>query len=597
MAPERTAPVRGIPSAAVELELCGELSPNAHFDSKTPHGEAGIMDLVVNQNAAVALDHLVARAGQLYSLPAVALEVLELTQQPQIDIRAVKECIENDPALTTKVLRVVNSSLFGLGREVSDLNHALTLLGIKPLKLLVLGFSLSDAVFSKLTGRWIGRYWRHTLIKAVSAREISETIWRVPGDEPFLIALLQDLGLLVLLQELGEPFAAFLDRVWKADGDLLSLERESLGFDHRELTARMLALWGLPPQFITGVLADRNEQDFLAGLPAQRALPPTLRLAELMSDLLAEGRPRALETLLAGESPVPMSHDQLLAFVERSQLKMDNLAEVFSLELPEGQTNREMLAKAQTQLALVAEAAAVELLAARRSSRGIDIEIEQSLLAQARDLTNSLRRAISQGARPAEPIAPTGAPLRRQHAAAPLPKPILKRTAITQEIDSSIDHDPTLDVGLATAVAACRHSRIALSLALIEIDEFDRIEREQGQLRAQGILEQLATACQRFNAPAMMCFRTRRTRFALVLPNWDRHQCSEFHQQLLESLRDIVIEEPDGQLSVVSVSVGLASVSHPPKNFDPRSLLESATRCLAAARRSGGGAIKSIGIY
>ncbi|MCH8042607.1 MAG: HDOD domain-containing protein, partial [Planctomycetes bacterium] len=85
-----------------------------------------------------ALDPFVERAKSLYSLPAVAMEVLRLTDHPKVDVPALKNCIENDPALTTKLLRVVNSSLFGLSREVNDLNQALALLGIKPLKLLVL---------------------------------------------------------------------------------------------------------------------------------------------------------------------------------------------------------------------------------------------------------------------------------------------------------------------------------------------------------------------------------------------------------------------------------------------------------------------------
>ena len=64
------------------------------------------------------LDQLVQRAQRLYSLPAVAMQVLELTNQPTIDVQALKECIENDPALTTRILRVVNSSLFGMSRTV-----------------------------------------------------------------------------------------------------------------------------------------------------------------------------------------------------------------------------------------------------------------------------------------------------------------------------------------------------------------------------------------------------------------------------------------------------------------------------------------------
>ena len=85
------------------------------------------------------LNQFVERARNLHSLPAVAVKILELTNDPKIDLRAVKDCIETDPALTGKILKTVNGSLFGLSREVSDLNQALALLGTTPLKMLVLG--------------------------------------------------------------------------------------------------------------------------------------------------------------------------------------------------------------------------------------------------------------------------------------------------------------------------------------------------------------------------------------------------------------------------------------------------------------------------
>src|SRR5688572_10211847 len=88
------------------------------------------------------VQQFVERTGQLYSLPAAAAEVLHLTGEPTIDPRAIKACLESDPALTVRILRVVNSSLFGASRQVTDLSQALTLLGIRPLKILVLGFSL-----------------------------------------------------------------------------------------------------------------------------------------------------------------------------------------------------------------------------------------------------------------------------------------------------------------------------------------------------------------------------------------------------------------------------------------------------------------------
>ena len=199
------------------------------------------------------LERLVSKAGQLYSLPAAAMEVLELTNNPTVDVPALKQCIENDPALTIKVLRVVNSSLFGLSREVSDLGQALSLLGTKPLKLLVLGFSLPEKLFQGVGAEILERYWRNTLTKAVAAREIT-TILRVhSGDEAFIAGLLQDLGILLLIQEVGEPYLQFLQKVYDRGSDLAMLESGLLGFDHTELTSRLLRHWGLPDMLVEAV--------------------------------------------------------------------------------------------------------------------------------------------------------------------------------------------------------------------------------------------------------------------------------------------------------------------------------------------------------
>jgi HD-like signal output (HDOD) protein len=169
--------------------------------------EPPAMSATLTTSEAATIERIVSRAGALYSLPAVAVEVLRLTEQEKVNVRALKECIERDPALTVKILRVVNSSVFGLPREVSDLNQALALLGIKPLKLLALGFSLPESLFVQAAREQLDWYWKSALVRAVAAREISEQLFKKPGDDAFLAGLLEDLGVLVLLGELGRPYA------------------------------------------------------------------------------------------------------------------------------------------------------------------------------------------------------------------------------------------------------------------------------------------------------------------------------------------------------------------------------------------------------
>src|SRR3954470_9600778 len=115
-----------------------------------------------------ALDRFVDQAGRLYSPPTVAVEILRLTSQPKVDVAALKQCLLRDPALVGKILRVVNSSLFGLSREVVELGQALALLGTKSVRLLVLGFSLPDELFVDMAGNILNRYWHHTTAKAAA---------------------------------------------------------------------------------------------------------------------------------------------------------------------------------------------------------------------------------------------------------------------------------------------------------------------------------------------------------------------------------------------------------------------------------------------
>ena len=213
------------------------------------------------------LEQIARRTTTLYSLPAVAVEIVRLTDQPHVDTHALKNCLEKDPALTSKVLRVVNSSLFGLRCPVLDLNQAISLLGTKPLKLLVLGFSLPDGLFRDVALEQLQWYWANTLTRAVAARLISERLWHQPGDEAFIAGLLQDVGILALVHDVGEPYTKFLSGVIREQCHLAALEQETLGFNHVALTAELLTQWHLPQWWIDAI-----------AMPKQ-----TVRLAELTS--------------------------------------------------------------------------------------------------------------------------------------------------------------------------------------------------------------------------------------------------------------------------------------------------------------------------
>jgi HD-like signal output (HDOD) protein len=555
-------------------------------------------------NPAASIDQLVARTNRLHSLPGVAMKVLELTENPQVDVGALKRCIENDPALTTKILRVVNSSLFGLSREVSDLNQALALLGSKPLKLLVLGFSLPPGLFEGIEADVLQRYWSHTLIKAVAAREICETYWNQPGDDAFIGGLLQDVGVLVLIQELGTPYVELLEKIYDSGWDLAALEQESLGFDHTALTARLLGHWGLPDVLVHAVCWKTALQATQSIPTSQRTLPQILHLAELISRLLADGRADVLaELLVAAREYCNLGQQQVDQLIASLEEKVAQLADVLSLQLPEGSSYTDIVTRAHDQLSAVAASAAEDLIAARTAAQRAEADQEEQLHAELESLSEAL--AAMKAAPPPEPAqpetdqaAPAGEAVDRAPAAT---RSRPQEAVIVAERPGNpaarVEIDPALPAQLATAVTACRRARCALSLMLVEVDEGDEVAFRSGVQKLGSLRADLQAACAEIDFHCKVWLPYGEFGAAVILGGCDRSEAKGLARQLIDQFRDRSDAAPFGGGHPRSLSVGVATVSLPPPNFPPRDLLDAAARCLYGSQVSGGGVVKSIEIY
>ncbi len=558
------------------------------------------------------------RITQLYSLPAVAMEVLQLTADPQVDTRALKDCIERDPALTGKILRVVNSSLFGLHGTVSDLNQALTLLGCKPLKLLVLGFSLPTRLFDGIEADTLGQYWRRTLIKAVAGRELGESLFLVPGDEAFIAGLLQDLGVLLLIQELGEPYAKFLRSVTTGGKDLESLEIDAMGFEHTALTAELLSRWGLPETLVEAVAWQAAHRDRPVPPWKQPMLPQILHLAELLARLLADNRPEALSALLAAcRKREGFSEAKLEALVERLSDKVAQLADVLNLTLPEGRDCSDLLIQAHGQLAFVAAEAASEMAGEMAGGRSSSFETPQDdsicadlaglakALAEASHRTTAPDEPTSPGSGPAEHLAPDRSPFASPHPQAdvspstpPLSTPPLSTPPRPTggAAMSTLEADPGMLGRLTSAVAACRQARCPLSLLMVQLDGADELVLHRGVEGFARFRQALQALCQDVDHPGAVCVAYGNAGFAVILPDCERRAAIRTGNLLVEQAGSLTPDD-DPTTPGVGLCVGVATVSLPPRNFPAADLLTAAERCLYGSAASGGGVVKSIEIY
>lgn len=556
-------------------------------DNLRPGGHLSAKELATMTSS--VLEQLVKRSRRLYSLPAVAMQVVELTNQPAIDTKALKDCVENDPALTTKILRVVNSSLFGLTRQVTDLKQALALIGTKPLKLLVLGFSLPKELLTGVEAEVLERYWRRTVIKAVAARELAETLWRIPGDDAFIAGLLQELGMLVLIQDLGETYLNFLDRIYKHGGNVIAMEKTTLGFDHAMLSARLLEHWGLPESIVRDVSRPFDIETLVHLPQAEQAVPQILHMADLVAEFLTRERASLLNELIdVGSRYKGVSISELEGLIASLELKTPQLADVLSLNLPDETPYSTILAQAYTQLCDASEAASMDLLDSQSSNAGVEAFDFGDLLTQAQSLRGEIGEVADSRAG-----TDMSNPSVRRGPAATLTN---SGSAASQRVVTPILHHlsaPALLAKIETAVISCRQSRHALSLGLLELDQSDDFARQVGWQESHDALDRLQTVMHAVVADEGRLLRVDNFRFAVILEGCDRQPAVESTRQLVRRAREWSAERGHA----FSVSGGVATLAMPPKNFPCQELIDAAERCLHGVQLSGGDAVKSIDIY
>ena len=222
----------------------------------------------------------------LPTMPAIAMQVLELAQDLDVDIAEIARIISKDPALSAKILRTVNSSFYGRSQAVGTVSHALVILGLQSVKSLVLGFSLVTNL-GKAGSRGFQHvgYWKHSIYAATAARTIASRLSIVQQEEAFLAALLMDIGMLVLDAVFGEQYGAVCARA-KTHDELPVAERSAIGITHADAGAVLAGLWKLPPLLATPIGKHHATADVTD--PQLRKLTELAHLAGRCADVFVD---------------------------------------------------------------------------------------------------------------------------------------------------------------------------------------------------------------------------------------------------------------------------------------------------------------------
>jgi putative nucleotidyltransferase with HDIG domain len=209
------------------------------------------------------LDQVCRRINDISTLPEIALRVVEIANDPNSTARDLKEVLAGDAALSTRVLRCINSSAYAMRSKVTNLQHAITYLGVSQIRNLAMTASVSE-LFKKQGA--IGPYdraglWRHLVAVGIGARMIATRLGIKSFEDVFLAGLLHDIGIVLEDQHVHKQFSQVAQSL-KAGENLIEVERNYLGFDHTILAGEMARKWRFPEVVIAAVRYHHNSANY-----------------------------------------------------------------------------------------------------------------------------------------------------------------------------------------------------------------------------------------------------------------------------------------------------------------------------------------------
>ncbi|MDB9823360.1 HDOD domain-containing protein [Deltaproteobacteria bacterium] len=258
---------------------------------------------------------------ELQRFPAAVMNVLGMLRDPHSENKDIADQIQMDLGMSIKILRLINSVAFGLTTKVSNLQHAVTILGRSRLESMLLAYAVASTIPSSLGCMEISLFWLASARRACLAKHIALHLHAATQAESFTAALLQDLAVPLISEEKKVIYKDLLKK-WHADkeSNIDVMERELFGYDHPAIGALVAEKWALP-EYLSRAIAGHHD------LSVQSSAEPAVRLVSLVRYFDEDdGTERLLET---AEKDFGIGRDMMENMISKAFAEAEQFAETF----------------------------------------------------------------------------------------------------------------------------------------------------------------------------------------------------------------------------------------------------------------------------
>ncbi|MEA3545725.1 MAG: HDOD domain-containing protein [Thermodesulfobacteriota bacterium] len=218
---------------------------------------------------------------EAFDIPCFSVAVINLLgklRNPEVGINELTAELELDPGLHVRVLKTVNSAAFGLSHKVSNIKHAVNLLGRGRLESLVLSVTVKNNLATNQQAAWLDmpQFWQTASRQAAIARVLATALHPNTQSDVFTIGLLQNMAIPILANREGDRYRTLYRRWQTEEIDLAGEEQQLFGIDHATLGAQMAERWGFPESLILGI-GEHHELE-------SQEIPLSIKIAALMKE-------------------------------------------------------------------------------------------------------------------------------------------------------------------------------------------------------------------------------------------------------------------------------------------------------------------------
>ncbi len=187
------------------------------------------------------------KVKDLNTPPTILREILEILNDQEVSNKDLTNLILKDPSLTVRLIKTANSPYYGVSREITSVNQAVMVIGLKAVKYYILSITVFNQISSKNKTKVLNQQqlWLHFLEVAVSARKIAEHVQYEQPEEAYVAGLLHDIGIVILENCFPEAYQNVV-RLVATGKDLIEAETEVFGIDHQDVADYVTQKWNMP---------------------------------------------------------------------------------------------------------------------------------------------------------------------------------------------------------------------------------------------------------------------------------------------------------------------------------------------------------------